>query len=170
MSCWQNSMLYDVHICSWDPFYDGFSAFKKCKCCRAVTIWRIKLSLEQLLKRLTVRQTAIMNLSPMERCELLHSVGSVCSTHWSMRWTRRDWVIATNPANKWAKSIIAESQSISIDGNLPQACLKGISLAAVNFDFVMVGIRVGRFLNQGLQYVVVTRGTYYKTFCIIFDF
>ena len=30
--------------------------------------------------------------------------------------------------------------------------------------------RVGRFLNQGLRYVVVTRGTYYKTFRIIFDF
>ena len=32
------------------------------------------------------------------------------------------------------------------------------------------GVRVGRFLNQGLRYVVVTRGTYYKTFRIIFDF
>ena len=59
-----------------------------------------KKNSEQLLKRLAVRQTAITNLSPMGRCKLLHSVGSVCSTPWSMRWTRQDWVIVTNPANK----------------------------------------------------------------------
>ena len=31
----------------------------------------------------------------LERCEVLHSVGSVCSTPWSMRWTRGNWVLVT---------------------------------------------------------------------------
>ena len=55
----------------------------------------LKLSLkensEQRMQRRAVRRTAITNLSPMERWELLHPVGSVCSTPWSMRWTRGDW-------------------------------------------------------------------------------
>ena len=92
------------------------------------------------MKRQAVRQTVITNLSPMERCELLHSVGSVCSTPWRMRWTRWDWAIVTNPVNNKAKLIIARSRSISINSNLAQACLKGVSSEGINLDFVLVGM------------------------------
>ena len=57
-----------------------------------------------------------------------------------MQWTRRNWVIVTNPANKKAKPIMAESHSIPIGGNLAQACLIEIVPAVVNPDFVMVGM------------------------------
>ena len=76
----------------------------------------------------------------MERFELLHSVGSVCSTPWGMRWTRRDWAIVTNPVNKQAKLIKAKSRSISMDGNLAEACLKGVFPEGIVLDFVMVGM------------------------------
>ena len=51
-----------------------------------------------------------MNLSLMERCELLHSIGSVCSTTWSMRWTRGNWVIVTNPAIEQDRFAVAGSR------------------------------------------------------------
>ena len=35
---------------------------------------------------------------------------------------------------------MAKSRSISIDGNLAQACLKGVPSEGINLDFVMVGM------------------------------
>ena len=43
---------------------------------------------------------------------------------------------------------MAECQSISIDGKLAQACLRGISLAAINLDFVMVGMQPSLVLKS----------------------
>ena len=40
-----------------------------------------------------------------------------------MQWTRRNWVIVTDPANEQAKSIMAESRSIPVSGSLAQARL-----------------------------------------------
>ena len=43
---------------------------------------------------------------------------------------------------------MAESRSISSDGNFAQACLKGISPAAINLDFVMVGMQPSLVLKS----------------------
>ena len=53
---------------------------------------------EQLTRKTSCLSNSQCYLSAMERWELLHSVGLVCSTPWSMQWARRDW--ATQQINR----------------------------------------------------------------------
>ena len=67
-------------------------------------------------------------------------VGPVYSTPWSMRWARGDCETVHQPSKLIGQVnySIAEFWSISIGGNLAQACLNRVSLGELNLNFVMV--------------------------------
>ena len=69
------------------------------KCCGAIPneISRIYWTISE---ELIICQYPSWICLQWRRCEVLHSVWSVCSTPWGMRWTRQNWVVVTNPAIK----------------------------------------------------------------------